>query len=326
MQPSFFKNLGPFDNNKINSVVDCQSINVDDTDKFIDLVSIDKIKKNSLSFLYDDEIMPRNLPKDSCIICTKKKINELNSRQKVLLVKDVQKAVAKLSNLFYRDLNDREIRKLKPPIMGENCKIGNNVVIENGVIIGDNVKIEHGAIIKHSCLIGNGSKIGSNVVISNSILGESTYIGSNSSIGQRGFGFYIEQERNINIYHIGRVVIHSSSSIGSSCTIDRGSFSDTTIGENTYIDNLCHIAHNVEIGNNCAFAAMTGIAGSAKLGNYVLAGGQTGIAGHIRIGNNVKVAAKSGVFKNINDGESVMGNPAIKTYQYLKNYKKIYGN
>ena len=57
------------------------------------------------------------------------------------------------------------------------------------------------------------------------------------------------------------------------------------------------MAHNVEIGNNSAFA-MTGIAGSAKIGNNVLTGGQASIAGHIKIGNNVHIAAKSGVFQH----------------------------
>ena len=89
----------------------------------------------------------------------------------------------------------------------------------------------------------------------------------------------------------------------SGCTIDRGSFSNTVIGENTYLDNLCHVAHN-KIGNNSIFAAMTGIAGSAIVGNNVLTGGQVGIAGHIKIGNNVQIAAKSGVFSDIEDGKS----------------------
>ena len=124
---------------------------------------------------------------------------------------------------------------------------------------------------------------------------------------------------------IGRVLLQSKVSIGSGCTIDRGSFSDTIIGENTYLDNLCHVAHNVEIGNNSAFAAMTGIAGSAKIGNHVLTGGQAGIAGHIKIGNNVHIAAKSGVFQSIDDDETVMGNPAVNKYKFIKNYKKIYG-
>ena len=70
---------------------------------------------------------------------------------------------------------------------------------------------------------------------------------------------------------------------------------------------------------------MTGIAGSAKVGNNVLTGGQAGIAGHIKIGNDVKIAAKSGVFNNLADGVSVMGNPAVNMYKFIKSYKKTHG-
>ena len=119
--------------------------------------------------------------------------------------------------------------------------------------------------------------------------------------------------------------MQSNVSIGANCCIDRGSFGDTIIGENTYFDNLCHIAHNVVVGNNCVFAAMAGIAGSTKIGNSVMAGGQVGISGHLSVGDNVQIAAKSAVLKNIEDNCSVMGNPAIDKYKYIRKYKKLYG-
>ena len=324
MIPSFFKKLGPINSDKINSTINCKSVNVSKNDFFDSFVSINNVANNALSFLYDNEKIEVNLPSSSGIICTEKKANELKPDKKKFIVHNVQESVAKISNIFYRDYNENEKMNFDDPVVGKSCEIGNNVTIENGVIIGKNVKINHGAVIKLNCIIGDGTEIGSNAVISNSILGENVYIGSNTSIGQRGFGFFLS-ENNIDIYHIGRVLLQSKVSIGSGCTIDRGSFSDTVIGENTYLDNLCHVAHNVEIGNNSAFAAMTGIAGSAKIGNCVLTGGQAGIAGHIKIGNNVHIAAKSGVFQNVEDGERVMGNPAVNKYKFIKNYKRTYG-
>jgi UDP-3-O-[3-hydroxymyristoyl] glucosamine N-acyltransferase len=324
MVPSFFKKLGPISSDTIKSSINCKTVNVSKDDYFDSFVSIGNISDNALSFLYDNEKLEDNLPLKSGVICTEKIANKLNSNQKIFIVSNVQESVAVISNIFYRDYDEKEKMNFDDPVLGENCEIGNNVTIEKGVIIGKNVKINHGAVLKINCIIGDGSIIGSNTVISNSILGENIYIGSNASIGQRGFGFFLSKN-NINIYHIGRVLLRSKVSIGSGCTIDRGSFSDTVIGENTYLDNLCHVAHNVEIGNNSAFAAMTGIAGSAKIGNNVLTGGQAGIAGHIKIGNNVHIAAKSGVFQSIGDGETVMGNPAINKYKFIKNYKKIYG-
>ena len=324
MVPSFFKKLGPISSDIIKSSINCKIVNLSKDDYFDSFVSIDNVSNNALSFLYDNEKIEDNFPLNAGIICTEKMANKLNPDQKKFIVRDVQESVAKISNIFYRDYTEKEKKNFDDPVFGENCEIGNNVTIENGAIIGKNVKINHGAIVKINCIIGDGSIIGSNSVISNSILGENIYIGSNTSIGQRGFGFFLSKN-NINIYHIGRVLLQSKVSIGSGCTIDRGSFSDTVIGETTYLANLCHVAHNLEIGNNSAFAAMTGIAGSAKIGNHVLTGGQAGIAGHIKIGNNVHIAAKSGVFQSIGDDETVMGNPAINKYKFIKNYKKIYG-
>ena len=325
MKPSFFKNLGPINASKIRSTILCELVNIKQSDFFNDFSSIDKIENYSLSFLYDNENCEKTLPKNSALICTETQSKKINSNQKMFLVKDVQEAVAKISNIFYRSYETFEKDKFNEPVIGESSDIANNAMIENGAIIGKNVKISAGAIIKCNCIIGDYSEIGANSVIENSILGDNTYVGSNSSIGQRGFGFHLNNDKNINIFHIGRVVLKSNVSIGSCCTIDRGSFSDTVIGKNTYIDNLCHIAHNVSIGNNCAFAAMTGIAGSAKIGDNVLTGGQVGISGHITIGNNVRIAAKSGVFNSLKDGESVMGNPAVNNYKFIKSYKKIYG-
>ena len=177
--------------------------------------------------------------------------------------------------------------------------------------------------IGHNCTIGNNVKIGKNVAISNSIIGDNVTIGDGTKVGQTGFGFTYDTDNNpLKIYHIGRVIIQNNVNINSNCTIDRGSFNDTIIGENTFIDNLVHIAHNVTIGNNCMIAGQCGFAGSAKIGNFVQIGGQTGIGGHIKISDFVKIAAKSGVIRDIAKGETVMGYPAINLNKYLKNYKK----
>ena len=324
MLPSFCKNLGPINAGQILALIDCDKLNIDKKDIFTAFVSLDKLSQNSLSFLYNQEKLKNSISNNSAIICTREKARELKKTNKIFIVKNVQESVAKISNIFYRDFNEKEISKFSDALIGANCEMGDNVIIEKGAVIGKNVKIGHGTIIKHNCIVGNDSKIGSNNVISHSIIGNNIYIGNNNSIGQRGFGFYINQNQNIDIFHSGRVILKDKVSIGSGCTIDRGSFSDTMIDENSYIDNLCHIAHNVEIGKNCALAAMTGIAGSTIIGNNVLTGGQTGIAGHISIGINVQIAAKSGVINSIDDNETVMGYPAIKKYNFIKSYKKLY--
>ena len=94
---------------------------------------------------------------------------------------------------------------------------------------------------------------------------------------------------------------------------------DTSIGQNTYIDNQVHIAHNVKIGANCMIAGQVGFAGSSKIGNNVSIGGQAGVSGHLRIGNNVKIGGGSGVVKDVEDNQVIMGYPAVS----IKNFQKI---
>ncbi len=324
MQPRFFKNLGPFDLKKIKLLIECSTHNISDDAVFFDITSIDKLKKNGLSFVSNADFIIENHFSVGTIICTEIIGKRLKGKSSLIIVKDTQTAISILSNSFYRSFTKNEIYSLDKPRIDHSCEIDKTAVIENGSLIGNNVKIGHGCFIGYNSVIGDNTSIDSNSVITNSIIAENVAIGRNVSIGQQGFGFAINRNKNIKIQHIGKVIIQSGVSIGSNCTIDRGSFSDTIIGENSYFDNLCHIAHNVIIGNNCIFAGMSGIAGSTIVGNNVMAGGQTGIAGHLKIGNNVRIAAQSGVLTNIQDNSSVMGHPAINKFKYIKKYKKNY--
>ena len=154
MVPSFFKKLGPINSDLIKSSINCKISNVAKDDYFDSFVSISNVSNNALSFLYDNEKIEDNLPLKSGVICTEKMANKLNPNQKKFIVDNVQESVAKISNIFYRDFSEKEKINFDDPVLGENCEIGNNVTIENGVIIGKNVKINHGAVIKINCIIG----------------------------------------------------------------------------------------------------------------------------------------------------------------------------
>ena len=324
MLPSFSKNLGPITGNKLKKFVDCEFHNIDIDHQFNELVGISQLKNGSLLFLNEGEFNNNIDYSKGAIICSTKTLNKLKNIYSIIEVDNVQETVASLSNIFYREYNINEIESLPKPKVGDNSHISQNTYIENGAVIGKNVKIGYGCRIGYNTIIGNNCVIEENTIITNSICAENVKIGRNTSIGQQGFGFVPIKGGNKNIYHIGRVIIQANACIGSNCSIDRGSFKDTVIGENTYLDNQCHIAHNVEVGLNCIFAGMCGIAGSAKIGNNVHVGGQSGIAGHITIGNNVRIAAKSGVFESVDNDTSVMGNPAINKFKFIRRHKKLY--
>ena len=117
------------------------------------------------------------------------------------------------------------------------------------------------------------------------------------------------------------MIIEDYVEIGANGCVDKSQMGSTVIRKGTKIDNLCQVAHNVEIGRNTVMAAQTGIAGSAKLGEHSIVGGQVGIAGHITLADNTTIAAQSGIMGNIKEeGQTLMGTPAFPLKQFLRSY------
>ncbi len=327
MKPIFHVNLGPINLSQIINITSAETVGLDHNKQFNEILGIEDIINidETITFVYENNKQQINLPKNLNLIISKREKDRFTDFKNLIIVDNVHESVAKLSTLFYRDIDDTDIKLHNERVIGNNSFVSSKAIIKKGVTIGENTLIKDGVVINNNCILGNNCIIEENTVISNSIIGDNVRVGRNSSVGQPGFGFAIDNFCNHKIYHIGRVILQNNVCIGSNCCIDRGSFGDTSIGENSFFDNLCHIAHNVVVGNNCVFAAMAGIAGSSNIGNSVMAGGQVGIAGHLKIGDNVLIAAKSAVLKDVKDNCSVMGNPAIDKYKYIRKYKKFYG-
>jgi UDP-3-O-[3-hydroxymyristoyl] glucosamine N-acyltransferase len=276
---------------------------------------------NDLKYEYD----VKHTKASACIV-NKKLVKYLNIKTIPIISHNPLLDFYKTVGLFYPEssLDNEEVNILrnKNKFLKKKIFIGDNCLIDNSAYIGNNTKIGNNVIIKSNVHIGKNCIIGSNVIIENSLLGDNIIIKSGTLIGQTGFGFIIEKKKRIRFPHIARVIIENDVQIGSFCTIDRGSLTDTVIGEFTSIDNQVQIAHNVKIGNFCMIAAQSGIAGSTIIGNNVKIGGQSGISGHLSIGNNVKIGGKSGVISDIKDDQIVMGYPAQSIRDFLKNKKQ----
>jgi UDP-3-O-[3-hydroxymyristoyl] glucosamine N-acyltransferase len=117
---------------------------------------------------------------------------------------------------------------------------------------------------------------------------------------------------------LGRVIIQDRVSIGACSCVDRGAFDDTVIGENSKIDNLVQIAHNVRLGRNCVLAGHVGVSGSVVVGDGVMFGGRAGIADHVTIGAGAQIAAAAGLMHDVPDGERWAGVPARPARQWLR--------
>ena len=122
----------------------------------------------------------------------------------------------------------------------------------------------------------------------------------------------------MKIPQLGTVVIEDDVEIGANCTIDRGALGATRVGRGVKMDNLVHLAHNVEVGEYSFLVAQVGVSGSTKLGKRVILAGQVGVAGHIELGDGVQVGAQSGVHHSIPAGQTVSGSPARPHREWLQ--------
>ena len=127
-------------------------------------------------------------------------------------------------------------------------------------------------------------------------------------------------DKYLKVESLGAVIISDDVEIGSNCTIDKGTISNTVIGSGTKLDNSVHVAHNVKIGEHCLICGQVGIAGSTKVGDRVVMGGQVGVADNIEIGNDVVLAGKTGLSVNAKPNQFLMGNPAMTKSANIASY------
>lgn len=211
-----------------------------------------------------------------------------------------------------------KVQKKKPYQKKDNYFIGENVQIGKETFISPNVFIDDDVIIGNNCYIEPNVHIGERTIIRDNV-----YIGSGSSIGVKSFYHYYSENKLEEFSGIGIVIIQSNVSIGNGVTIQRGSFSDTNIGENCKIGNLIDIGHDVCIGRNCKIVSQTGIASNVKIGDFAQIAGQVAIYNNVIIGNNVTIYAKSLVTKNIDDNQIISGIYARKHIEEMKSLAKI---
>jgi len=287
--------------------------------KVNDIKTLDNAAKNDITFLHTSKYKQLLKNTKSNLILTSKNLYNFIPNSKIKIVVDnVLLDVAKLTEYFYPEsLNDQYESKIVNIKKYKNINFGNNVIIGENVKLGKNTFIGHNSTIESNVQIGKNCIIGSNVIIKKTIIGNNVSVLDGAIIGKKGFGFFPDKKKNIRYPHIGMVIIGDNVEIGCNNTIDRGSLSNTIIGNNCFLDNQIHIAHNVKIGKNCIIAAQVGFAGSATIGNNVMIGGQAGISGHLKIGNNVQIAGGSGVIKNIPDNTKVMGYPAKNIRKFI---------
>ena len=204
--------------------------------------------------------------------------------------------------------------------------IGRNVTIGPGARIASHVSVSEGATIGCDALLMQGVKIGSHVTIGDRFIGQPGCV-----IGGDGFSFVTPEKSGVEeiratlghreeireqawtrIHSLGAVTLGDDVEVGANATIDKGTIRDTIIGRGTKIDNLVHLGHNVQVGEDCLICGQVGVAGSTRIGNRVVLAGQCGVSDNIFVGDDVIAGGSTKIFTNVPAGRVILGNPAVK--------------
>lgn len=208
--------------------------------------------------------------------------------------------------------------------LGKDVTVEAMTVIEEKVELGDNTRIGAGSVIGAGVQIGRDCEIYPNVTIyPGARVGDRVIVHAGSVLGSDGFGYIRDKTagRYEKFPQMGRLEIESDVEIGANSTIDRGALEVTRIGRGTKIDNLVHVGHNVQIGEDVVIAAQTGFSGSITVEKNAVIGGQVGIGEHATIGEGVMLGGQSGVLpKKVLRGKGIAfwGTPARPVREYLK--------
>jgi UDP-3-O-[3-hydroxymyristoyl] glucosamine N-acyltransferase len=205
-----------------------------------------------------------------------------------------------------------------------SAHIAAHVVIEASAIIGERTSIGAGTYIGKGVRIGDDCDLRSNVsVYAGTRIGNRVLSHAGAVLGSDGFGFVRDHQsgRYTKFPQMGRLEIGDDVEIGANTTIDRGALDATVIARGAKFDNLVHVGHNVQIGEDVVIAAQTGISGSACVGDAVVIAGQVGIGDHARIEKGAILGGQCGILPGkVVRGPGVLfwGTPARPLKQYLK--------
>ncbi len=291
--------------------------------KISDVSTLGSANESEISFLNSSKYLDKFLSSRAgfCFVEEKNRERANNGKTLLLTHRNPYFAHAKIVASFYEEKSDNFLTDslvAKTAVIGENTRIAPNAYVGEGVIIGKNCYIGPSVSIMSRCIIGDNCIINAGAVVSFAVLGSNCIIHNGVKIGQDGFGFVHDSGINHKIVQIGIVRIGNSVEIGANSCVDRGAIEDTVIGDDTKIDNLVQIAHNVVVGCGTVIAGCTAIAGSAKIGNFVQVGGGANIAGHITIGDGVKIAGMTGVMRDIEPMQIVAGIPSVPIRKWHK--------
>ena len=298
-------------------------------DPNVEVWNVAKIEEGApgmLSFLANPKYTPYIYETESSVVIVNKSfVAEKTVSATLIRVDDAYASFAKLL-AFYDQMSQDKKGISSLAFISSNAQCGENVYIGEFAFLGENVKIGDNVKIYPQVYVGDGVVIGDGTTLypgvrlyRNTVVGQRCIIHAGAVIGADGFGFAPQPDGHYDkIPQVGNVVIDDDVEIGANTTIDRSTMGSTRIHKGVKLDNLVHLAHNVEVGENSALAAQVGVSGSTHLGKNCVVGGQSGFVGHLHIADGSKFGGQCGIMGSIKEeNQEFMGTPIQPLRQYL---------
>lgn len=215
-------------------------------------------------------------------------------------------------------------------VIAESARLGRGAVVGPFAVIEEEVEIGEDTQIGAFCFLGRGSRLGRacrlypRVTLYAGVkLGNNVIVHSGAVLGCDGFGYVTDKGKHWKFPQVGALEIADDVEIGANTTVARGSLGITRLASQVKLDNLVHLAHNVQVGDRTLVAAQTGIAGSSLIESDVVIGGQVGIGDHCRLEAGCMAGGQAGIVsgKIIRRGQTVWGTPA----RPLERFKEQHG-
>ena len=211
-------------------------------------------------------------------------------------------------------------------IVSSKAELGDGVTVGPFCLIADNVKI------------GAGTKLLGYVSIHDYVtIGENCKIHEYTAIGgePQDHGFKGE---------ISYVRIGNNNLFRENVTVNRatGEGNETVIGNDCFIMDGVHFAHNVHVGDFVTIANKVGMSGFVEVGSHTVFGGMAGVHQFVRIGDYCMIGGMYRVVKDVPHYTLASGDPlrlnglnkvgleragidAAKRREIYNFYKNLYG-
>jgi len=316
--PRFFERLGPVTARDIAARIGARLVRGGDA-PVLDVATLDKAASGDLCYFASSKRTGRPGADSVVIVFENAGLDEFEACAAILMHPSPRAAYARAAPhlIRLRQPGEASLISASARIDG-SARIGPGAIIGPDAHIGANCEIGAGSVIGPGVEIGAGTRIGMRAVIMCALIGADCDIYSGAVVGEAGFGLAYDDDGLVNAPHLGRVIIEDEVTLGANSTIDRGMFGDTRLRRGCRIDNLCHIAHNVDVGECTVMAAFAGISGSVIIGDGAQFGGRVGIADHMTIGPGARLAANAAVMTDVPGGETWAGAPAQPIRDFMR--------